>query len=226
MRSRAMTLALLCGLVGLPIQTAYASVEARTLDFDVFLDERRIGEQRFVLVQTPEGLRVETRARFEVKLLRITAFAYDHRNVEEWRAGCLASIESATDSNGTPYRVSGRQQKEGFRLDAANGGQWLPRCVGTFSYWDKQQLVGRERLLNSQTGEYVAVSVQALPDARLQVGDREVTVERYALRGAGLELTVSYASDDGEWLALDSRLEGGRTLRYRRAAQAQVAARP
>ena len=220
-----MIVALLCGLVSLPMQDAHAGVEARTLDFDVFLDERRIGEQRFVLFPTSEGLRVETRARFEVKLLRITAFAYDHRNVEQWRAGCLASIESATDSNGTPYRVSGRQQQEGFRLDAANGAQWLPGCVGTFSYWDKRQLVGRERLLNSQTGEYVAVSVQPLPDARLQVGDREVTVERYALRGEGLELTVSYASVDGEWLALDSRLEGGRMLRYRRATQAQLSAR-
>jgi hypothetical protein len=121
--------------------------------------------------------------------------------------------------------VSGRQQQEGFRLDAANGAQWLPGCVGTFSYWDKRQLIGRERLLNSQTGEYVAVSVQPLTDARLLVGDREVTVERYALRGEGLELTVSYASVDGEWLALDSRLEGGRTLRYRRTTQAQVSAR-
>lgn len=225
MRKGSMAIVLLCALAGLPAPGAHASVAERTLDFDVFLDERRIGDQRFALFPTADGLRIETRARFEVKLLRITAFSYEHRNVEQWRGGCLASIESTTDSNGTPYRVSGRQQAEGFRVEGTDGGQRLPGCVGTFSYWDRQQLVGREKLLNSQTGEYVAVSVQPLAEARLQVGDREVTVERYALRGAGLDLVVSYASDGGEWLALDSRLDGGRMLRYRRTTQAQGSTR-
>ncbi len=43
--------------------------------------------------------RVESRAKFAVKLLGITAFAYDHSNVENWRDGCLQAIESRTDSN-------------------------------------------------------------------------------------------------------------------------------
>jgi hypothetical protein len=212
-------------LSGLLMATAQAGVGARTLAFDVFLDDRRIGEQQFTLLPTPEGLRVETRARFEVKVLRITAFAYEHSNVEQWRAGCLQSIESVTNSNGTPYRVSGRLQEGGLKLEGANGGQFLTGCIGTFSYWDKQQLTRRARLLNSQTGEYVEVAVRPLGESRLRVGDRDVAVERYVLQGDGLELTVSYASDGGEWLALDSRLEGGRTLRYRRAAPEPLAGR-
>lgn len=196
---------------------AQAAGPARTLDFDVYLDDRRIGAQRFALTPTADGVRIETSARFEVKLLRITAYAYEHRNVEQWRSGCLQSIESATDSNGTPWRVSGRRQGQGFKVDGSAGDQLLPGCVGTFSYWDRQQLIGRPRLLNSQTGEYVAVNLQRLADADMQVGGRELTVERYALRGKGLDLTLSYARDGGEWVALDSRLEGGRTLRYRKA---------
>ena len=31
-----------------------------------------------------------------------------------------------------------------------------------------------------------------------------------------IDITLAYAADNGEWLTLDSRLEGGRTLRYRR----------
>lgn len=209
--------AILCALLALTAATgAQAGGPARTLDFDVYLDDRRIGAQRFALSPTAEGLRIETSARFEVKLLRITAFAYEHRNVEQWRSGCLQSIESVTDSNGTPWRVSGRQLEQGFDLEGSSGDQLLAGCVGTFSYWDKQQLIGRQRLLNSQTGEYVAVSLQRLANAYLQVGGRELRVERYALRGKGLDLTMSYALDDGEWVALDSRLEGGRTLRYRK----------
>lgn len=215
----AIVLALSWAMAGLQEVHARAGAQERTLVFDVFLDERRIGEQQFMLFPAADGERMETRARFEVKLLRITAFEYEHDNVEYWKAGCLQSIESVTDSNGTPYRVSGRRQDEGLRLDGTQGARVLPGCIGTFSYWNKQQLLGRQRLLNSQTGEHVQVAIRRLADARLPFEGREVSVERYEIRGTGLDLTVSYAVDGAEWVALDSRLESGRVLRYRRAAR-------
>jgi hypothetical protein len=207
-------------LLGLPVaSTASASPRtARELNFDVFLDERPIGQQRFALQPTQDGLRVETRASFAVRILRFTAFAYDHRNVEEWRRGCLQSIDSSTDSNGTPYSVSGSLSPEGFVVSGSAGARRLDACVGTFSYWDRGQLIDRKWLLNSQTGEYVAVTAESLGAGTLSLGEREVAVERWVLRGRNLEITLAYAARDGEWLALDSELEGGRKLRYRRSA--------
>lgn len=207
-------------LVGLSIApAAFASPRtARELNFDVFLDERPIGQQRFALQPTQDGLRVETQASFAVRILRFTAFAYDHRNVEEWRGGCLTSIDSRTDSNGTPYRVTGSRSAEGFLVSGSAGASRLDGCVGTFSYWDRGQLIDRKQLLNSQTGEYVAVAAEHLGAGTLSLGEQEVAVERWVLRGKGLEITLAYAARDGEWLALDSEIEGGRTLRYRRKA--------
>jgi hypothetical protein len=49
-----------------------------------------------------DGVRVVTQAEFEVKVLRITAFEYNHRNEELWSGRCLQAIESTTNSNGTP----------------------------------------------------------------------------------------------------------------------------
>lgn len=197
--------------------SAVASSEApRRLSFDVFLDERPIGFQHFDLQPTRDGVRVVTQAEFEVKVLRITAFEYDHRNEELWSGRCLQAIESTTNSNGTPYRVSGRAGEAGFVLDGGGAGRRLGDCVGSFAYWDRSQLAGRDRLLNSQTGEHVAVTVRPLGAGSLTLGGREVRVERYALSGRDIDITLAYAQDSGEWLTLDSRLAGGRTLRYRR----------
>jgi Family of unknown function (DUF6134) len=210
---------LLCAslLAGLPFATAEASSEApRRLSFDVFLDERPIGFQHFDLQPTRDGVRVVTQAEFEVKVLRITAFEYDHRNEELWRGRCLQTIESTTNSNGTPYRVSGRAGEAGFVLGGGGLGRRLGDCVGTFAYWDSSQLAGRDRLLNSQTGEYVPVEVRSLGTGRLDLGGREVSVERFALSGRDIDITLAYEAGSGEWLALDSRLESGRMLRYRR----------
>jgi len=188
----------------------------RALRFDVFLDERPIGEQRFDLSPTRDGLRVETRATFEVRLLRIKAFAYDHRNVEEWRGDCLASIASETETNGRRERVVGRASPAGFDVTGRDGAQRLDACVGSFAYWDKRRLLRRTKLLNSQTGEYMDVTARALGPGTLELGGRPLAVERWVLEGDGLAITLAYARDGGEWVALDSRLRGGFTLRYRR----------
>lgn len=212
--------------VATPSPAAAVRGAERELRFDVFLDERPIGSQHFALKPTPEGLRVETRAAFEFTLLRLKALSYDHRNVEEWRGGCLTSIESTTQQNGKPYRVTGRADASGFSVSSGLGRQQLSDCVGTFAYWDKREILKRTKLLNSQTGEYVPVVTRPLGRGTLAFGGREVAVDRYRIEGDDLEITLAYAADDDEWLALDSPLFGGWTLRYRRSVDAVNAAKP
>jgi hypothetical protein len=196
---------------------AAAGADTRLLEFDVFLGEREIGWQRFRLQRDGAATRVETEARFTVKLLGVTAFAYDHRNVELWRDGCLQAIDSRTNSNGTEYKVEGRARGTSFRVDSRSGARTLPDCVGSFAYWDPRELVGRQRLLNPQTGEYVEVDVLSLGAGNVTLGGRRVAVTRYALRGKDLDITVAYEEASGEWVALESRLGGDRLLRYERS---------
>ncbi|MEZ4334049.1 MAG: DUF6134 family protein [Myxococcota bacterium] len=190
----------------------------RSLAFDVYLDERPIGYQRFDLTPLPDGLAVETRARFELTLLRIKALDYDHRNRERWHHGCLQSIDSATRQNGRTYRVSGEAGRAGFSVEGADGRATLDACVRTFAYWDRSALLGRARLLNAQTGEYVPVETRALGRGTLEIGGRALAVDRYLIEGDDLEIRLAYASGSGEWVGLDSPLFAGRTLRYRRRA--------
>jgi len=219
MRSHLALFAVTASLAVVPATPVNATVGdgVRKLNFDVFLDDRAIGYQRFELTPAGDGTRIETQAEFEVKLLRITAFAYEHRNTELWRGGCLQAIDSRTDSNGKRYTVSGRARGAAFVVATNEGERRLGDCVASFAYWDKDVLLQRQRLLNSQTGEYMPVRIDSLGPDRVRIGQRDVAVERYALRGQGLDITLAYAAGGGDWVALDSRLDGGRTLRYRRS---------
>ena len=190
----------------------------RELNFDVFLDDRPIGYQRFALQSNGDDLRVEIRAAFEFTLLRLKTVTYDHRNVEQWRDGCLQSIEPKTQQNGKPDHVSGRAEPDGFAVSSRRGSQRLDACVGTFAYWDKREILKRRKLLNSQTGEYVDVATRSLGRGTLALGPREIPVERYRIEGDGLEITLAYAVGSDEWVALESPLFAGWTLRYRRSA--------
>ena len=219
MRSLLALFAVTASLAIVPATPVNATVGdgVRKLTFDVFLDDRAIGYQRFELSPAGDGTRIETQAEFKVKLLRITAFAYDHSNTELWRGGCLQSIDSRTDSNGKKYMVSGRARGDLFVVATNDGESRLGDCVASFAYWDRDVLLQRQRLLNSQTGEYMPVRIDSLGLDRVRIGQRDVAVARYALRGQGLDITLAYAVGGGDWVALDSELDGGRTLRYRRS---------
>lgn len=201
--------------LGLPVH-ASVTEEVRNLNFNVFLDDREIGFQRFTVTPTTEGTRIDTEARFEVKFLRITAFAYDHRNTELWRDGCLQAIAARTDSNGKQQVVNGQDVGSAFVVATAEGEQRLGDCVASFAYWDRNLLIQRQRLLNSQTGEYTPVRIDRIGQGQLRIAERDVTVQRYAIRGQGIDISLAYTVDSGEWVSLDSKLESGRTLRYRR----------
>lgn len=218
MKSLLVLLAVVAVLALVPATPTHASVGdgVRTLSFDVFLDDRAIGYQRFELVRAGDGTRIETHAEFAVKLLLITAFAYDHRNTELWRGHCLQEIDSRTDSNGKRYAVSGRARGDTFVVATNDGERRLGECVASFAYWDRDVLLRRQRLLNPQTGEYMPVRIDSLGPDRVRVGQRDLDVERYALKGQGLDITLAYTVGGGDWVALDSKLDGGRTVRYRR----------
>jgi len=144
MQSRFSLFALVASLAVIPAVPVVAAAgdSARKLNFDVFLDDRAIGYQRFVLATTGEGMRIETRAEFAVKLLRITAFEYDHRNTELWRDGCLQAIDARTDSNGKQYAVSGRARGDSFVVGTNGGERRLGGCVASFAYLGQQAVDG------------------------------------------------------------------------------------
>lgn len=187
-------------------------------NFDVYLDDKEIGFHTFELDRVDDALVLHSEAVFKVKVLFLTAFRYEHNNREVWRDGCLRSIEARTDANGKEFNVKGVVDDGGFLLESADGRAPIDDCVATFAYWDRD-LLERDRLLNSQTGEYLDVEFEEKPDATYRLGQREVDAERVHVSARGVDIVLTYAAGSGEWLALESRLQNGRTLSYRRSAE-------
>jgi hypothetical protein len=193
-----------------------AAAETREWDFKVYLDDKEIGRHRFTLSPEPTGARVESRARFEVNFLFFTAYRYRHENTELWRDGCLQRIDARTDDNGDVSRVDGEDRGEQrFLLETQAREKILERdCVRSFAYWDKE-LLQAEALLNSQTGEYVPVELQELGRDAVQAAGKTVPAIKYRLTGGSeVDIALWYSPED-RWLALESSLPSGRTLRYR-----------
>ena len=62
------------------------------------------------------------------------------------------------------------------------------------------------------------MKLERLEPGELAIGNAEVPVERLVLSGDNIDITLYYDAAIGEWLGLESRLENGRVLVYRRAS--------
>jgi hypothetical protein len=180
--------------------------------FRVYLDDKEIGYHHFTLTQSGAQERLDTRAEFDITFLRLPLFSYRHSNVEHWNNNCLQRITSHTDQNGTQFRVEGMATDDGFMITSNSGESTLPSCISSFAYWDKAFLE-QDRLLNSQTGDYVDVVVEYLGENTLTIAESAVPAQHYRLTAGDLDIEVWYAHD-GRWLALQSTTTDGSLLRY------------
>ena len=203
------------GLIALLLATlpAFAGAAPAEWRFEVFLNDKPIGFHRFELNTEGGEQRLTTEASFDVKLLFITAFRYRHENTETWRNGCLTSLDATTNSNGKRLDVSGALENDAFSVTHSRGSDVLDECVQTFAYWNPS-ILGADRLLNSQTGEYEDVRIVREARDFVSVGDSTVEAERYTLTAKGGDITLWYASDDYRWLKLEAPAKGGRRIRY------------
>ena len=191
---------------------ACAAEPAGNWHFSVLLDGKRIGVHDFVVTHQADETEVVTEAHLKVKVAFLSLYQYDHQDHEIWRGGCLVRISSHTRDNGKAFAVQGDLKADAFQVQGSRGAATLPVCVKTFAYWN-QRFLTEPRLLNSQTGEFQPVTLAPDGSQTLTVRGRMIAARRYSLRGPKLDIELWY-SEAGDWIALESKLESGRTLRY------------
>ena len=188
------------------------SRELSSWDFDVYLDDKKVGKHRFELLEYGAAKQLQSTANFKYKFLFVTAYTYEHSAAERWSDNCLVEIDATTNANGKRSEVSGEMSGRSFVVDGEKDDLELPECVMTFAYWNPDFLQQR-RLLNPQTGEYLDVSVEELGGETLDVRGSQVAATRFKLTAANIDVTLWYSTNN-EWLALESVAKGGRIIRY------------
>ena len=192
--------------------TVTSAEEARSWRFTVWLDETPIGYHQVSIEKENDKKTVHTQADFDVRLLFIPVYSYEHETHERWENNCLVDITSTTNDNGDEYFIDSTQQQNQLAIQTKNGRTALQGCVRSFAYWDIE-LLNSERLLNTQTGEYQSVSVTDMGKGLLPVEEEQIEARHFRLVVEGMAIDLWY-TDEMRWLALQSVTESGAVLRY------------
>lgn len=205
---------MVCALcMGLVLTAASQSMAAmRDWEFQVLLDERPIGYHRFTLRGEGTERQLTSEARFNVKLWFINAYRYAHDATEVWRDNCIEKMTARTLDGGKKLEVVASQDAGYLAVTSTRGRDVLHGCVMSFAYWNPE-ILRQSRLLNVQTGEYTPVRIAALGDEQVTVRGSMMTATRYRISGPQFPIDLWYSVDQ-TWVALQSTVDRGRSLRY------------
>jgi hypothetical protein len=191
--------------------------QKQTWLYTAYLDDEPIGYHTFEVQKGERTATVITEAEFDVSFMLIPVYSYDHSNRETWKDGCLVNLESRTNDDGEESFVRLVKERELIRIETGDGTQNKTSCIRSFAYWDPE-LINSSQLLNSQTGEIVNVSYKFVGEEKIQARNNTINANRYLLLGKDgmdndIHISLWYGTDN-EWLALESKLDNGRYLRY------------
>ena len=202
-----------CISAGILATGAQAS-EIREWNFQVYLNEREIGHHKVQVQQNSGETRVEVEAKFAVKFLFVTAYRYLHTASEIWQGDCLSSISTDTNDNGDVLSIRSSFSDDSLQIRTKNEQSYLQGCVRSFAYWNPEWLA-TEKLLNTQNGEYETVLVTDKGMQSLEFKGQQVNARKLELQAGDKALDLWY-TEQNDWIALQTRVAGGRLLSYYR----------
>lgn len=205
-------LVLLSLTIAAPVMANGAADDVSQWNFNVFLNDKKVGKHSFKVSESDGEKQVESEASFKYTILWVPAYRYQHSAAERWADQCLVELSAKTNANGDRIQVKGERTSSGFSLVNDDGQAELPECVMTFAYWNPEFLE-QSRLLNPQTGEFVDVTVEEVGTETLEVRGEPVAATRFRLTAYEIDVTLWYSPND-EWLALESVAKGGHIIRY------------
>lgn len=182
--------------------------------FDVYLDKSKIGTHTFNLNQNL----LTSRAKFNVKVLFINAYQYDHTSKEQFDGDCLKSLEANTIENKVITNIKGSKKDAAFEVSDGKTTQTLPACTMTFAYWNPK-ILEQTKLLNPQNAEYLDAKFENLGNDNIVVKGKQTDAIHYKLKGAlagknKLNIELWYANNK-DWVALKSVTPEGYNIIYK-----------
>jgi hypothetical protein len=187
---------------------------ANSLSFAVFREDTRIGTHALSFALTGDTLVVKIAIDLSVGLGPITLYRYTHRGTETWSGDTFISLETTTNDNGKPYKVSVQRQSDGLAVQATGmTGYTAPPNALPATHWNRRMLDGP--IVNSQSGKLMSPQIAKIGLEQVRIANgTTIPATHYALSG---DVTLdTWYDDTPSWVSLAFKGDDGSAIRYAR----------
>ena len=185
------------------------------LAFAAFRNDSAIGTHTLDFAMAGDALTVTIRVHFTVGFGPITLYRYDMQGTERWTGGRFVALDTQTDDDGTPHRVTVRREAAGLRVQSlGKADQMLSGTALPLTHWAVACMSAP--LFNPQNGEVIADRVAPEgPQTITLLDGRSIAAKSYRLSGA---MAIQDWYDDSQiWVQLRAKAKDGSEIEYRRA---------
>jgi hypothetical protein len=193
---------------------AYGNAGEDRIGFEILRHGSVIGSHQVVFERSGGMVRAHIDCTMHVGFGPLVFFRYRHQGVEVWQDGVFQSLDTSTDNNGHPLRVTARRTAHGIDIRTADGTARLaPAGALPLTHWNVACM--RAPLFNPQDGTLIhETATCAGPDTVALADGRRVAATRYDLKGAAP--IDDWYDAGGAWTALRAEVKDGSVLQYRR----------
>ena len=197
-----------------PKPSLLSTPPGKTLGFDVMRKGGKIGAHLLTFEQDGDNLTVHVAVDLKVGIGPIVLFRYKHRATEVWKNGQLFSLDTETNDDGTPDKVTGRATDAGFTVEGTKAKLYTaPADALPATHWNRKMLDGP--WINTQDGRLLRPKVTPMgPDMIPTAIGTKIPADHFALTGDAILDT--YYDSTRNWVGLNFKAGDGSLILYER----------
>jgi len=201
---------LVAGHAALAVSTGAFS--DRTLAFTITRNGSAIGSHVYTIDRQGERTVVEIKTDIDFRLLSLPVYRFKHESHEIWDGDRLVRLVSNTDDNGDPVSLDVRAEGPVLKVGSNDKAVDVDSMAVPASLWN-QDVVRRERLLDTVNGTVLKTSATDLGDDTVTVAGKEVPARRFRLSG-DYDRDLWYDRRDGALLRVQFEATDGSEVAY------------
>jgi hypothetical protein len=142
-----------------------------------------IGTYTNTIEPTRDGVTVQTRAHFEVKMLGVRMYREDAERTERWQGNRLVSFRGTTDKGDGPAEVKGEARGNNFVISCPQGTITAPASVHPANPWSANFLRS-STMMRPDSGKLEQVRIGGGQEAPVQIDGATIPAVRYEVDGS------------------------------------------
>jgi hypothetical protein len=173
------------GVLGTLVAAGPAAAEAPA-QFTYRVTHSRFGEigtYTNTVEPSRDGVTVQTRAHFEVKMLGVRMYREDADRTERWQGNRLVSFRGVTDKGDGPAEVKGEARGNSFVIISPQGTTTAPWSVHPANPWSSN-FVHSNTMMRPDTGKLEQVRVGAGQETAVNIDGASIPAVKYDVDGS------------------------------------------
>ena len=133
----------------------------KRIEFDIFRNNKHIGQHIFSFKKTDNQLQVESEINFQIKKLGVVLYKYHVKGTEYFENGALVKFNSKTNQNGKEKYVNIKLEEDELVIDGSSFKGKVPKNYLLGTWWN-HSIVEADAQISAVSGRIIKQKVTFL----------------------------------------------------------------